>query len=119
DWSSDVCSSDLENIAAARLQEIETDRSIHETFTRLSVGSASTDRIVAEASALLNSKVVWEAHEQQSSIEVQAEHQVVAGNENLGRLLITDNCNAEDSLVQTVLERAAQAVSISVLAKRS
>lgn len=108
-----------ENIAAARLQEIETDRSIHETFTRLSVGSASTDRIVAEASALLNSKVVWEAHEQQSSIEVQAEHQVVAGNENLGRLLITDNCNAEDSLVQTVLERAAQAVSISVLAKRS
>src|SRR5699024_12586641 len=43
-----------ENIAAARLQEIETDRSIHETFTRLSVGSASTDRIVDEASAFFN-----------------------------------------------------------------
>src|SRR5699024_11802421 len=68
---------------------------------------------------LVARKVVWEAHEQPSSIEVQAEHQVGAGNDTLGRLLIIDNCNAEDSLVQTVLERAAQAVSISVLAKRS
>lgn len=108
-----------ENIAAARLQEVETDQRIHESFTRLSVGSASIDRIVAEASALLGCNVVWEPHEQQSDIEVLAEHRVVAGDEDLGRLIITGECRTENSLVKTVFERAGQAVSISVLAKRS
>lgn len=108
-----------ENIAAARLREIETDRNIHEAFTGLSVGSASTDRIVAEAGALLHSHVVWEAHEQQAETPVFAEHRVVAGDENLGRLVVTGSCRAEESLVKTVLERAAQAVSISVLATRA
>lgn len=87
-----------ESIAAARLQEVETDRRIHEAFTRLSVGSASTDRIVAEASALLGCTVTWEPLEQ---------------------LVINDPCHAEPVLVQTVLERAGQDVSISVLAHQS
>lgn len=112
-----------ENIAAARLQEVETDRRIHEAFTRLSVGSASTSRIVAEASALLGCTVEWEALEQVRSEPVAAQHQVVAGEEVLGRLvvtgLVTGQCEAEDTLVKTVLERAGQAVSISVLALRS
>lgn len=108
-----------ENIAAARLQEVETDRRIHEAFTRLSVGSASIDRIVAEASALLGCNVVWEPHEHEPVDDIVAEHQVVAGEEELGRLLITGGCRAENSLVQTVFERAGQAVSISVLAQRS
>lgn len=108
-----------ENIAAARLQEVETDRRIHEAFTRLSVGSASTDRIVAEATALLGCQVVWEPTEQQANTVVVAEHQVVAGDEPLGRLSITGDCGAEASLIKTVLERASQAVSISVLARRS
>lgn len=108
-----------ENIAAARLQEVETDRRIHEAFTRLSVGSASTDRIVSEATALLGCQVVWEPTEQQTTT-VAAEHQVVvAGDETLGRLSIVKECGADESLVKTVLERASQAVSISVLARRS
>lgn len=108
-----------ENIAAARLQEVETDRQIHEAFTRLSVGSASTDRIVAEATTLLGCQVRWESTEYQSDVKVVAEHHVVAGDEILGRLIIVEGCTAEHSLVKTVLERAAQAVSISVLAQRS
>jgi len=108
-----------ENIAAARLQEVETDRRIHEAFTNLSVGSASTDRIVAEATALLGCPVIWEATEHESTRHVVAEHRVVAGDEVLGRLIISQHCPTEDSLVQTVLERASQAVSISVLAQRS
>ena len=108
-----------ENIAAARLQEVETDRRIHEAFTRLSVGSASTSRIVAEASTLLGCAVEWEALEQIRSEPVVAQHQVVAGEEVLGRLVVTEECEAEHTLVKTVLERAGQAVSISVLALRS
>ena len=108
-----------ENIAAARFQEIETDRQIHETFTRLSVGSASTDRIVTEATTLLGCQVKWETAEAKSDTVVVAEHPVVAGDETLGRLIIVEGCQADASLVTTVLERAAQALSISVLAKRS
>lgn len=108
-----------ETIAAARLQEVETDRRIHEAFTKLSVGSASISRIVAEATALLGCQVVWEPLERQTNTATMAEHQVVAGDEALGRLLITDTSQAETSLVQTVLERAGQAVVISVLALRS
>lgn len=108
-----------ENIAAARLHEIQLDRQIHEAFTRLSVGSASTDRIVAEATTLLGCQVRWEPTEYQSTTVGIAEHQVVAGEEHLGRLMIIDACDAQKTLVKTVLERAAQAVSISVLAKRS
>src|SRR5699024_414704 len=106
-----------ENIAAVRLQEVETDRRIHEAFTRLSVGSASTDRIVSEATALLGCRVVWEPAEQQTATTVVAEHQVVAGDETLGRLSIAKKCGTDESLVKTVLERASQAVSISVLAR--
>lgn len=108
-----------ENIAAARLQEVETDRRIHDAFTRLSVGSASTSRIVAEATALLGCPVEWELSEHQSHGPVVAEHHVVVGNEPLGRLIIREHGATEDSLVQTVLERAGQAVAISVLALRS
>ena len=108
-----------ETIAAARLQEVETDRRIHEAFTKLSVGSASIGRIVAEATALLGCQVIWESLERQATTPAIAEHQVVAGDEPLGRLLITDTSQAETSLIQTVLERAGQAVAISVLALRS
>src|SRR5699024_9943277 len=97
------------NIAAARLQAVETHRRIHEAFTNLSVGSASTDRIVAEATALLGCPVIWEATEHESTRHVVAEHRVVAGDEVLGRLIISQHCPTEDSLVQTVLERASQA----------
>src|SRR5699024_3291998 len=89
-----------ENIAAPRLQEVETDRRIHEVFTNLSVGSASTDRIVAEATALLRCPVIWEATEHESTRHVVAEHRVVAGDEVLGRLIISQHCPTEDSLVQ-------------------
>lgn len=108
-----------ENIAAARLQEVESDRRIHEAFTRLSVGSASTSRIVAEATALLECPVEWESIDQPSAGVVGAEHVVVAGDETLGRLIIRGACPTEDTLVRTVLERAGQAVAISVLAQRS
>lgn len=108
-----------ENIAAARLEEVETDRRIHEAFTRLSMGSAGTDRIVAEATALLGCTVIWESIEDKTETAVVAQHQVVAGEEALGRLVTTGTCQAEGSLVRTVLERAAQAVAISVLARRS
>ena len=108
-----------ENIAAARLQEVETDRRIHEAFTRLSVGSASTSRIVAEAAALLGCPVEWESIEKRTTTSVAADHLVVAGDEELGRLIIRDACEAEETLVRTVLERAGQAVAISVLAQRS
>src|SRR5699024_7122335 len=107
-----------ENIAAARLQEVETDRQIHEAFTRLSVGSASIERIVAEASALLDSTVQWETGKVAPD-EGHAQHQVVVADEPLGRLVVTGESHAEETLVTTVLERAAQAVSISVLAQRS
>src|SRR5699024_1087536 len=50
-----------EMIAAVRLEEIQTDRRIHDAFTRLSVGSASTARIVAEATTLIGCQVRWEA----------------------------------------------------------
>lgn len=108
-----------EAIAAARLQEVETDRRIHETFTKLSVGSASIDRIISEATTLLGCRVAWESSEQQSEAITIAEHTVVAGDETLGRLIITDDLEVEESFATTVLERAGQAVSISVLAKRS
>ena len=108
-----------EKIASARLAEVETDRRIHEAFTRLSVGSASTDRIISEASALLGCPVIWEATEQYTEVVPTAEHEVVAGDETLGRLMITGECYAEKSLVKNVLERAGQAVSISVLTKRA
>jgi purine catabolism regulator len=108
-----------ENIAAARLQEVETDRRIHEAFTRLSVGSASTSRIVAEASALLECPVEWESIDQRRTPTVAAAHSVVAGDEELGRLIIREPYSAEETLVRTVLERAGQAVAISVLAHRS
>lgn len=108
-----------ESIAAARLEEVETDRRIHEAFTRLSMGSAGTERIVAEATALLGCTVMWESVEGQTEAAVVAEHQVVAGEEVLGRLITTGTGQAEEPLVRTVLERAAQAVSISVLARRS
>lgn len=108
-----------ENIAAARLQEVETDRRIHEAFTRLSVGSASTSRIVAEAAALLETPVEWESIDKHSDHRVAATHTVVAGEEKLGRLIIPDAYSAEEKLVRTVLERAGQAVAISVLAQRS
>lgn len=108
-----------ETIAASRLQEVETDRRIHEAFTRLSVGSASTDRIVGEATALLGCTVHWEPTDHRDFRAGVVAHQVVAGDEVLGRLVIKDMCRAETSLVQTVLERAGQAVSISVLAHRS
>ncbi|GAA4479846.1 PucR family transcriptional regulator [Enteractinococcus fodinae] len=108
-----------ENLAAARLQEVETDRRIHEAFTRLSVGSASTSRIVAEAAALLECPVEWESIDKRSAQKFAAAHSVVAGDEELGRLIIREACSAEDKLVRTVLERAGQAVAISVLAQRS
>ena len=108
-----------ENIAAARLEEVETDRRIHEAFTRLSMGSANIDRIVSEATTLLDCTVKWEASEDHTETSVVAEHAVVAGEEVLGRLITTGTCQADDSLVRTVLERAAQAVAISILARRS
>lgn len=108
-----------ENIAAARLQEVETDRRIHEAFTRLSVGSASTSRIVAEATALLGCQVEWESIEQRKPGRVGVAHPVVAGDEELGRLVIRETCTADEALIQTVLERAGQAVAISMLALRS
>lgn len=107
-----------ESIAATRLQEVETDRRIHDAFTRLSVGSASTDRIIAEATALLGCTVNWEPVDEPLAAVTTA-HQVVAGDEVLGRLVISKKCQAEPALVQTVLERAGQAVAISVLAHRS
>lgn len=108
-----------ENIAAARLQEVETDRRIHDAFTRLSVGSASTGRIVAEATALLGCQVEWESVEQRSVAAVAAAHPVVAGHEELGRLIIREGGAADETLIKTVLERAGQAVAISVLSLRS
>ena len=108
-----------ENIAAARLREVETDRRIHESFTRLSVGSASTSRIVAEATALLGCQVEWESTDQRKAGIVSASHPVVAGDEELGWLVIRDSGATDEALVRTVLERAGQAVAISVLAQRS
>src|SRR5699024_7784851 len=108
-----------ENIAAARLREVETDRRIHESFTRLSVGSASTSRIVAEATALLGCQVEWESTDQRKAGIVSASHPVVAGDEELGWLVIRDSGATDETLVRTVLERAGQAVAISVLAQRS
>lgn len=108
-----------ENIAAARLQEVETDRRIHEAFTRLSVGSASTSRIVAEATTLLGCPVEWESIEQPREPIVAAAHMVIASDEELGRLIIREYSGTDETLVQTVLERAGQAVAISVLALRS
>lgn len=108
-----------ENIAASRLQEVETDRRIHEAFTRLSVGSASTSRIVAEATALLECPVEWESIDQRNAPMVAAAHAVVAGDEELGRLIMREPYSTDETLVRTVLERAGQAVAISVLAQRS
>lgn len=46
-------------IAARQLEQLETDRRIHEVFTQLTLEAAPVQRIVAEAGRLLGAEVVW------------------------------------------------------------
>lgn len=46
-------------IAARQLEQLETDRRIHEVFTQLTLEAAPVQRIVVEAGRLLGAEVVW------------------------------------------------------------
>lgn len=109
-----------EKIADARLQEIETDRQIHETFTSLAIESASPRRIATIASTLIERSVQWVPAQSTKTQNASAiTHPVVTGEETLGHLVVDQPPQHTDRLITTVLERASQAVSIAVLSRRS
>ncbi|WP_260849466.1 hypothetical protein [Kocuria marina] len=56
-------------IAARQLEQLETDRRIHEVFTQLTLEAAPVQRIVAEAARLLGAEVVWRRRAASSSPE--------------------------------------------------
>lgn len=117
-------------IAAHQLIQLETDRRIHDVFTALSLRSASPERVLNEASALLNSRVTWQRlghnHEGESITSdnlgnppdgPQLRVQVLAAGEAAGELLLDHHPDPE--LASQVLERAAQALAVNVLVERS
>lgn len=153
-------------IAARQLEQLETDRRVHETFTQLTLEAAPVQRIVAEAGRLLGSEVVWHPEDgfgaarpgadipltAWSSARAEAPGTwespdgrpgsgtpgapevfeaaglpsvpVVVAGETVGTLRLEPGRDAgrpqhAGTLPATVLERAAQAVALTLLAERS
>lgn len=127
-------------IAAWRLEQLETDRRIHDVFTNLTLESAPAQRIVAEAGRLLGAEVIWRTD---GDLAPPAGHArlsddagstgdrrgregsavpVVAAGDPAGWLTVTAaefEPAPSRTLQATVLERAAQAVALTLLAERS
>jgi len=106
-------------IAARQLEQLETDRRIHEVFTQLTLEAAPVQRIVAEAGRLLGAEVVWRRRAASSSPgESAGTVPVAVAGETVG-WLSAEPRGAGPALSATVLERAAQAVALTLLSERS
>lgn len=106
-------------IAARQLEQLETDRRIHEVFTQLTLEAAPVQRIVAEAARLLGAEVVWRRRAASSSLEDSGGTVPVAvAGETVG-WLSAEPRGAGPALRATVLERAGQAVALTLLSERS
>lgn len=106
-------------IAARQLEQLETDRRIHEVFTQLTLEAAPVQRIVAEAGRLLGAEVVWWRRAASSSPgDSGGTVPVVVAGEMVG-WLSAEPRGAGPALRATVLERAAQAVALTLLSERS
>ncbi|WP_369061419.1 PucR family transcriptional regulator [Kocuria rhizophila] len=105
-------------IAARQLEQLETDRRIHEVFTQLTLEAAPVQRIVAEAGRLLGAEVVWRRAAPSSPGDNGGTVPVVVAGETVG-WLSAEPRGAGPALRATVLERAAQAVALTLLSERS
>ncbi|MCC5675331.1 PucR family transcriptional regulator [Kocuria rhizophila] len=106
-------------IAARQLEQLETDRRIHEVFTQLTLEAAPVQRIVAEAGRLLGAEVVWWRRASSSSPgDSGGTVPVLVAGETVG-WLSAEPRGAGPALRATVLERAAQAVALTLLSERS
>lgn len=118
-------------ISDRQLEQLTTDRRIHDVFTQLSLAAAPAERIVEEAGALLGTRVHWErgpdlppsgsSGQDQERAQTPRIPVVVAG-EPAGVLVVQapdQGPPPSRELCSTVLERAAQAVALRLLTERS
>lgn len=108
-------------IVARQLEELETDRRIHEVFTHLTLEATPVQRIVAEAGRLLGAEVAWSPDAASSSPGAEADGAVpvVVAGERAGWLRADAVAAPAGTLRSTVLERAAQAMALTLLSERS
>lgn len=105
-------------IATHQLDQLERDRHIHEVFTTLSLQSAGAEHVLREASTLIGARVHWRRGDDGSSRSEQTGVQVIAAGEAAGWLTVEGSAPEPEPTAQ-VLERAAQALAVTVLVERS